>query len=90
MKFNESHELAQVLLQVVDNQLKALDPPETNETYTRLISEGYSRKQARNFLAAAVRMEINEMMKNLEPFNRERFVTILHELPTFPAADNTI
>lgn len=90
MKSNENYELTQVLLQVVDNQLNTLNPPETSETYTRLISEGYSRRQARDFIAAAVKIEIDEMMKHLEPFNRERFVTILRGLPNFPALGNAV
>ena len=73
--------LRDALLEILDNQLRAFDPPETKETYNRLIAEGYSEEETRNFLAAAIGMEINEMMREMEPFDRERFVATLRELP---------
>lgn len=73
--------LRDALLEILDNQLRAFDPPETKETYNRLIAEGYSEEETRNFLAAAIGMEINEMMRKMEPFNHERFVATLRELP---------
>jgi len=73
--------LRDVLSEVLDNQLRAFDPPETRETYNRLVAEGYSDEQTRHFLAAAIWMEINVMMQEMKPFNRERFAATLRELP---------
>ena len=39
--------LKNAIMEVVDNQLKSNDPPETCQTYDRLISEGYSKKEAK-------------------------------------------
>jgi hypothetical protein len=71
----------EALLEIVNNQLRGFDPVETKETYDRLIGEGYSDTEVRGFLAAAVGIEVNEMMKAMEPFKRERFVGILRQLP---------
>jgi hypothetical protein len=38
------------ILQVVDNQLRANDPPEIKQTLDRLISEGYSKKKAKELI----------------------------------------
>ena len=38
----ENPDLKSSILEVVDNQLKASDPPETRQTFDLLISEGYS------------------------------------------------
>jgi len=39
-----------LILQAVDNQLRANDPPETKQTLDRLISEGYSKKEAKELI----------------------------------------
>jgi len=38
----ENPHLKSSILEVVDNQLQANDPPETRQTFDRLISVGYS------------------------------------------------
>jgi hypothetical protein len=38
--------LQQAILEVVENQLRANDPPETRQTLDRLLASGYSRKDA--------------------------------------------
>jgi hypothetical protein len=49
MKMKSSHDesnprLKATFLQVVDNQLKANDPPETRQTLERLIAQGITRE----------------------------------------------
>lgn len=36
------------ILEVVDNQLKANDPPCTKETYEKLMAAGYSKSEAKD------------------------------------------
>lgn len=73
-----------VILQVVDNQLRSNDPPETKQTLDRLISEGYSKKEAKELIACVVSSEIFDIMKKQEEFNLERFVNLLKKLPKLP------
>jgi hypothetical protein len=40
----ESPYLQSAILEVVDNQLKANDPPETRQTFDCLVSEGCSKE----------------------------------------------
>jgi hypothetical protein len=69
------------ILEVVDNQIKLLDPPETKETYDRLLKMGYSEIRAKELLGAVVSAEIFDILKKKEPFNKERFVKALNKLP---------
>ena len=76
--------LKAVILQVVENQLKDNNPPETKQTYNRLIQEGFPKSEAKRLLACAVSAEIFDVLKNEESFNQERFVRALNKLPKMP------
>lgn len=73
--------LKAAILQVVDNQILANDPPETKQTLDRLISEGYSKKEAKELIGCVVSSEIFDIMKKQEVFNLEKFVNVLKKLP---------
>ena len=81
-KFNPHAQ--QAILEVVDNQVRENDPPETRETLTRLMEQGYSKVVARKLIGSVVAVEIYEVMKQGRPFNRERFVAALKNLPRLP------
>jgi hypothetical protein len=72
------------ILEVVDNQLQANDPPETRQTFDRLISEGYSEVEAKRLIGCVVSSEIFDVLKKQEPFNAERFAKALNGLPKLP------
>jgi hypothetical protein len=76
--------LKSAILEVVDNQLQANDPPETRQTFDRLISKGYSEEEAKKLIGCVVTSEIFDVLKKQEPFNSERFVKALNELPKLP------
>ncbi len=69
------------ILEVVDNQLRDLNPPETKETFDRLIKEGYSKEEARRLIGSAVASEIFEVLKQQKPYDHQRFVEALGRLP---------
>ena len=71
------------ILEVVDNQLRNLNPSETKETYDRVISLGYPDEEVRR--GTVVASEIFEIMKKKEPFDGERFVKRLNKLPKTPS-----
>jgi len=73
-----------MLLEVVDNQLRANDPPETRSTLNRLIVEGYSEKEAKEFIACAVTSELFQIMKSNEKSDIQRYVASLDKLPQLP------
>ena len=44
-------------LEIVDNQLRANDPPQTKQTLDRLIREGYSENEARRLISCVVAVD---------------------------------
>jgi len=80
----ENTYLKSAILEVVENQLQANDPPETRQAYDRLISEGYSEVEAKKLIGCVVSLEVFDVLKKQEPFNPERFAKALNELPKLP------
>lgn len=76
--------LKAAFLEVVDNQLKANDPPETKQTLERLIAQGISRADARIYIAQAVCVEVWDVLRNKTAFNLLRYVKNLKNLPKEP------
>ena len=77
----ENPYLKSAILEVVDNQLKANDPPETRKTLKRLTVEGYSEDEAKKLIACVVTSEMFDILKKQKQFNLERFVKALNVLP---------
>jgi len=79
--------LQRAIFEVIDNQIEANDPPETRETFDRLLRKGYSKIDARKLIGTVVVVEIYDTMKYGRPFDRERFVGNLKKLPELPFDD---
>ena len=73
-----------MILEIVDNQIRDNDPPETRQTLRRLIKEGFSREGSVELIAAVVVNEIYNVLKQEKNFNRKRFVAALRQLPKLP------
>ena len=80
-------QLAAAVLAIVDTQLRTGTPPETRQTFDRLIAAGYTPEGARQLLAHVVVREIFTVMARGEPYDQRRFVAALHRLPTLPDAE---
>jgi hypothetical protein len=68
------------LLEVIENQLRASDPPETRQALERLLAAGDTREAATAKLAAALLEEIYDMLAQHLPFDRPRFAQRLDRL----------
>lgn len=77
-------ELQRTILEVVENQIQAHDPPETRQTFERLQAAGCAADEARRLIAIAVMVELFHIMRDREVFNRERFIWNLAQLPREP------
>jgi len=74
--------LRAAIIEVVENQLRSNDPPQTRQTFERLISAGHTEEEAKQLIGAVVSAEIFDVLKKNEPFNLDRFVKGLNKLPT--------
>jgi len=72
--------LKAAILEVVENQLRENNPPETRQTFERLLAAGYSRQQAMEMIGAAVVEEIWNVLHEKKPFDHARFVESLEKL----------
>ena len=77
-------ELGRIILEIVENQIRHGDPPETRQTVDRLVREGYTADEARRLVSTAVTVEIFHISRDREPFNRQRFRWNLAHLPREP------
>ncbi|HYU76861.1 MAG TPA: hypothetical protein VEL31_29690 [Ktedonobacteraceae bacterium] len=78
MPFNPH--LKAAILEVVENQLRDGDPPETRQTLERLLTAGYSRQQAIEMIGSAVVGEIWNVLHENKSFDRARFTALLAQL----------
>lgn len=76
--------LREAIFEVVENQLRDNTPPETRQTYDRLIAEGISEGEAKRLIGVVVAVEIYDMLKKKKPYNETRFVASLKQLPKLP------
>jgi len=75
MKKSEGNpHLQAAIMEVVENQLRNNDPPQTQQTL----------KEAKRLIACVVSAEIFDVLKKNEPFNLDRFVKGLNKLPAMP------
>ena len=74
----------EALVEVVENQIQDNDPPETRITLDRLMSLGESRENAMRYIASVLSVEVFETLKNKTPYNEERYLTNLKNLPELP------
>lgn len=84
MKKHASPQVTAAILQVVDNQLRELTPPETKETYDRLLASGISDQEARRLIAVALSAEMFRMLKNKQPYSPQSYIAHLRKLPVLP------
>ena len=72
------------MIEAVENQIRDNDPPETRITLDRLMSLGESRNNAMRYIGAVFAQEVYEILKNKRPYNEERYLANLKNLPELP------
>lgn len=72
MTIEENPRLKQMVLEVVNNQFKANNPPVTRKTLQRLTKK-YDEKTAKEMIASVLVEEIYYILKNKQVFNDKRY-----------------
>ena len=83
MKVNEN--LRNAIFEIIDNQINADDTVETAITLKRLMDEGYSEFEAKQFIGQALAVELFYAMKKKIPYNEARYIRNLKNLPQEPS-----
>ena len=76
------------MFEVVENQMRDGDPPETKQTYERLTKGGHSHDESMRMIACVLSNAMFHMLKGQEAFDQARYVAGLNALPEMPWADD--
>lgn len=76
----------ETLLQAIENQLEAGDPPATRATLNKLTLVGYEREEILHLMALVLAQEIDAMLREDRPFDRDWYEQALRALPELPEA----
>lgn len=74
-----------LILKIVDNQLKDNNPKETKLTLNRLVKDGYSTIDAKKLIAQCLLIELNRAVNLKETFNLKVYTQNLENLPKEPS-----
>jgi hypothetical protein len=77
--------VSKFILDVVEKQLRSDTPPQTRVTLERLVAQGFSKEEAKHLIGSAVVIEMRAVVEESRAFSRERFVSLLEDLPRLPA-----
>jgi len=77
-------ELREQIFQIIENQINNNDPPETAITFKRLKKEGFDDFTIKQLIGQCVAVEIFNVMKNKQPFDEQRYINNLKNLPKEP------
>ena len=76
--------LRNAIFEIIKNQLKDNNPPETKITYDRLRNQGFDDSQTRQMIGQCISVELFQIMKTSEPYNNTRYIKNLKKLPKEP------
>jgi hypothetical protein len=72
------------IFEIINNQIRNNDPPETKLTYNRLIREGFNELQNMQMIGQCIAVELFEIMKYKKPYDKARYIMNLELLPKDP------
>jgi hypothetical protein len=72
------------IFEIIKNQLKDNNPPETKTTYDRLRKQGFDDFKSKQMIGQCISIELFEIMKTSKPYNNARYIKNLKKLPEEP------
>ena len=82
MEINEK--LREQIFEIIKNQLRDNNPPETKSTYDRLRKKGFDDFQTKQMIGQCLAVELFDVLKHGKPYNNDRYITNLLALPKEP------
>ena len=76
--------LREQIFEIIKNQIRDNDPPETKATFDRLQKLGFDDFQTRQMIGQCLAVELFDVMKNRKPLNNQRYTKNLLALPKEP------
>ena len=84
MEKTENKRLREAILEVINNQMRDNDPPETNLAFARLREEGFSEEETLKLIGNVVASEVFTVLKENRPYDNEKYISALNALPKLP------
>lgn len=76
----------QTLIEAIENQIAADDPPDARATLNKLTLAGYEREESLHLMALVLAHEIAAMLREDRPFDSAWYAQALRALPELPEA----
>ena len=84
MKNIENQQLRKAILEVINNQIRGNDPPETKQTFVRLKKEGFSEEETLKLIGYVVASEVFTVLKESRSYDKKKYISALNALPKLP------
>ena len=84
MKKTEDQQLRKAILEVINNQIRDNDPPETKQTLDRLLQEGFSKEETIKLIGYVVASEVFTVLKESRRYDKIKYISALNALPKLP------
>ncbi|MCG6191498.1 hypothetical protein [Maribellus maritimus] len=82
METNEK--IREQIFEIIKNQLRDNNPPETKSTFERLRKQGFGDFQTRQMIGQCLAVELFDIIKFKKPYNKKRYIKNLLALPKDP------
>jgi hypothetical protein len=87
MSSKDQNLAGKAVFEAINNQIKNNDPPETKQTYNRLMKEMNSPEEVMKYIGVVMMAEILDILKSKKPFNKKGFIERLNKLPDISWAE---
>jgi predicted secreted Zn-dependent protease len=77
----------EAVCEAINNQIQGNNPPETKQTYDRLMKEIKNHDEVMKYIGVVMMAEILDILKSKKPFNKERYIERLNKLPDISWAE---
>ena len=71
----------EAVFEAIHNQIQGHNPPETKQTYDRLMKEIKNHDEVMKYIGVVMMAEILDILKSKKPFNQKRYIERLNKLP---------
>jgi len=77
----------EAVFEAINNQIQGKNPPETKQTYDRLMKEIKNHDEVMKYIGVVMMAEILDILKSKKPFNKKRYIGRLNKLPDISWAE---
>jgi hypothetical protein len=84
MEKTEDQRLREAILEVINQQMKNNDPPETKLAFARLREEGFSEEETLKLIGYVVASEVFTVLKENRRYDKGKYISALNALPKLP------